>query len=239
MDGESVHPIQPLVMVDDVLRYKQNKIVRNLLDFASTKGVNLNTISADQQNGDYSLDDYRQFMQLIGYSHSGAFDLDCFEGSDIPERAMAEYEARSRAPVTTREDLKHAEAVREALVDLFDLGAAWADADDYSRAVGKIECRLEIEKKLESAAAYLETLAPDDSDQPADVEWLEANGVSIDIVTPHGLCHNNPDIDEKLRLCFSDDVNDEFVTLIESPTRSAVRHLLAAFRKQPPHHQES
>lgn len=61
----SRHPIQPLVLdPHGVLRFKENKIVRWLVDQIPQA---LNTIAAM----DFSADDRRQLAQLIGYSHSG------------------------------------------------------------------------------------------------------------------------------------------------------------------------
>lgn len=64
--------MQPLVTDDNgVLRFKKNKIVRDLLDFASSRGFDLNAIAM----GGYSKADQEQFAQLIGYSLSGFSEL--------------------------------------------------------------------------------------------------------------------------------------------------------------------
>lgn len=64
------HPIQPLVWdKHKVLRFKQNKIVRYLLD---NGGIDLNQIAILG----FSKEDQEQFAQLIGYSVGGFFDLD-------------------------------------------------------------------------------------------------------------------------------------------------------------------
>lgn len=63
------HPIQPLE--DDgnaVLRFKQNNIVRYLLDHGS---IGLNQLALI----DFPKEDHEQFAQLIGYSLSGFGDL--------------------------------------------------------------------------------------------------------------------------------------------------------------------
>jgi len=62
------HPIQPLVNVDGVIRFKENKIVTYLLD---NGGLDMNDIASS----DFSNEDREQFAQLIGYSHSGASEL--------------------------------------------------------------------------------------------------------------------------------------------------------------------
>ena len=60
---------QPLVMDGDVVRFRQNKIVRFLL-YAGPFDMNqLSLMSFDRE-------DFEQFAQLIGYSVSGFSDLD-------------------------------------------------------------------------------------------------------------------------------------------------------------------
>jgi hypothetical protein len=62
------HPIQPLAKDEHgTLRFQQNKIVRDLLDFATPRGFGLNEMAARG----YSDDDRQQFAQLINYSLSG------------------------------------------------------------------------------------------------------------------------------------------------------------------------
>ena len=59
------NPIQPLVLDEaGVLRFKENKIVRYLLD---NGGLTLNDLATSS----FSKDDQEQFAQLIGYSVSG------------------------------------------------------------------------------------------------------------------------------------------------------------------------
>ena len=63
------HPIQPLENDDrGVLRFKDNKIVRHLLDHG---GIDLNDIA----RLDFPQEDREQFAQLIGYSLSGFSEL--------------------------------------------------------------------------------------------------------------------------------------------------------------------
>lgn len=63
------HPIQPLVRDEHgTLRFKSNAIVRYLLDHG---GIGLNALSMM----DFSVEDWDQFAQLIGYSLSGFGDL--------------------------------------------------------------------------------------------------------------------------------------------------------------------
>lgn len=66
---DAKHPIQPLVVnPDGVTRFKENAIVRYLLDNSS---ITLNHIAARG----FTDEDRQQFAQLIGYSLSGYSDL--------------------------------------------------------------------------------------------------------------------------------------------------------------------
>jgi len=69
------NPMQPLAMVDGVLRFAENRIVRDLMDMAAEHGFNLNNIVLGQQMGAYTIDELAQFHQLTGYSVSGYGDL--------------------------------------------------------------------------------------------------------------------------------------------------------------------
>lgn len=62
------HPMQPVVLVDGVARFKQNAIVRALLDIGP---LDMNKLACLP----FSDEDREQFAQLIGYSVSGAGDL--------------------------------------------------------------------------------------------------------------------------------------------------------------------
>lgn len=66
------HPVQPLVRDHlGVIRFKENKIVSHLLDWASSRGMSLNEIAMMR----FSREDQQQLAQLIGYSLSGYGDL--------------------------------------------------------------------------------------------------------------------------------------------------------------------
>ncbi len=66
----SRHPIQPLENDGDgVIRFKQNRIVRTLLDKGS---IDLN----DLARMGFDNEDHEQFAQLIGYSLGGLAELD-------------------------------------------------------------------------------------------------------------------------------------------------------------------
>lgn len=65
-------PMQPVHRADDgMIRFKKNRIVRDLLDFASTRGMDMNELAC----GDYTDQEREQFAQLIGYSISGYSEL--------------------------------------------------------------------------------------------------------------------------------------------------------------------
>lgn len=66
------NPLQPLEHDNNgVLRFKENKIVRHLLDWAMPKGMGMNELA----RMNFSQDDREQFAQLIGYSLSGFGEL--------------------------------------------------------------------------------------------------------------------------------------------------------------------
>lgn len=67
------NPIQPLIKGDDgIVRFKSNKMVGHLLDWAQAHGHGLNEMAIMP----FSNDDRQQFAQLIGYSLCGFSELD-------------------------------------------------------------------------------------------------------------------------------------------------------------------
>jgi hypothetical protein len=86
-------PFQPLVMDDhDILRFKKNAIVRELLDrdpgihnVIGPAGSGLNRISYDVVLGRHTAEDYSQLMQLIGYSIGGYGELTIVPAADRAE----------------------------------------------------------------------------------------------------------------------------------------------------------
>lgn len=72
------HPNQPVVLIGNVARFKQNAIVRWLLEAGP---FDLNQIAVTP----FSDDDRNQFAQLIGYSVSGFGELSYAD----PERVAA------------------------------------------------------------------------------------------------------------------------------------------------------
>ena len=66
-------PRQPLVLQDGVVQFRENKVVRTLLDLAreGTGPVTLNTLAALNLPNE----DWEQFVQLIGYPVSRFCEL--------------------------------------------------------------------------------------------------------------------------------------------------------------------
>jgi len=66
------HPMQPFVRDDrGVVRFKENKAVKAMLEVCRQHGFSLNEIAT----GGFSKDDMSQLSQLIGYSLSGFHEL--------------------------------------------------------------------------------------------------------------------------------------------------------------------
>ena len=69
------NPMQPMILADDgAVRFRQNAIVRKLLEMAARAGYTLNNVAGDVT---FTQDDYEQLMQLIGYSLKGFHELSC------------------------------------------------------------------------------------------------------------------------------------------------------------------
>lgn len=75
-------PMQPLAKgPDGVIRFRENRIVRDLLDFATVRSgfpdtkasqrLSLNEIVVGVHEGKYTVEEIEQLYQLIGYSLSG------------------------------------------------------------------------------------------------------------------------------------------------------------------------
>ena len=79
-------PMQPLVWDKEVIRFRENRIVRRLLDEG---GINLNDIALWE---DVSREERAQFAQLIGYSVSGFGDLE-YASDEFLDEADRQAEA--------------------------------------------------------------------------------------------------------------------------------------------------
>ena len=85
-------PMQPLVIdAHGTLRFKENQIVRKLLDHATEHGYGLNEMALEQ----FDADDRMQLAQLIGYSLSGYGSLS-YVTDESYERASAATPQRIR-----------------------------------------------------------------------------------------------------------------------------------------------
>ena len=107
------HPIQPIVKDShDVLRFKENKIVRYLLDNGGIDMNKLATIPFDQN-------DSEQFAQLIGYSVSGFGDLSYVSKETLAiADSMCLPENMLKSPLELQNEYLRGElkAVREGMV---------------------------------------------------------------------------------------------------------------------------
>ncbi|PTA95712.1 hypothetical protein C9415_10150 [Kluyvera sp. Nf5] len=78
-------PMQPLEFdAMGTLRFKENAIVRKMLDYSREHGYGLNEMALE----DFTPDDRMQLMQLIGYSLSGYGELS-FVSDESYNRAEA------------------------------------------------------------------------------------------------------------------------------------------------------
>ena len=116
------NPIQPLVVVNDVLRFKANKIVQHLLECCENRiHADMNSIAV----GAFSRDDRAQFAQLIGYSWSGAGDLSYMPSRiletswDVHERGVTPEAAHIERLEMQLAELK--EALREPIANLYEI----------------------------------------------------------------------------------------------------------------------
>lgn len=93
---EPKHPRQPVVIdKHGTVRFKRNAIVEDAL--CGDKRLDLNVVAVGVAKGRYTVEDYTQAMQLLGYSVSGAADLREFD-SKVLEEAEAEVEALLKEP---------------------------------------------------------------------------------------------------------------------------------------------
>lgn len=78
------HPMQPVVMVGEVARFKANPIVVHLLDHS---GIDMNELA----RVNFSREDRVHFAQLIGYSVSGFGSLS-YSSDEVYDRASKAVE---------------------------------------------------------------------------------------------------------------------------------------------------
>lgn len=93
------NPIQPIISVDGVLRFKENKIVSFLLEHG---GYDLNKLA----QMDFPREDREQFAQLIGYSLSGFGELSYVsEETYVAAEQMIIGDSELQARVTSLENM--------------------------------------------------------------------------------------------------------------------------------------
>lgn len=118
-DISKPHPLQPLHLdKDGTLRFRGNAIVRHLL---ARGGIDLNALS----RLDFSREDWEQFAQLIGYSHSGAGQLSYFS-DEAWQAAHDRYisgpcEHEARADVLRGQMFDAQRGMREGVAALFGI----------------------------------------------------------------------------------------------------------------------
>jgi ribosomal protein S27E len=78
--GKPEHPMQPLIWDKNVIRFKQNKIVRFLLD---NGGHDPNQMWRMYGSDMFPIEDLEQFYQLIGYSVSGFGEMSEFRSETV------------------------------------------------------------------------------------------------------------------------------------------------------------
>lgn len=96
----TLQPQQPLECIDGgVVRFRRNRLVEAVLAAAGSHDtvLNLNEIAIDVQAGKYSVEDYIQFNQLLGWSVSGFADVAA--GWDGTDSAQAWQHAVEQASV--------------------------------------------------------------------------------------------------------------------------------------------
>ena len=108
------NPIQPMVMVDGILRFKKNVIVDALLEHGKRVGIDLNRLHVMFPKDEHT-DDWRQFAQLIGYSLSGFGDLSYVDNETFYAAQAMEHTTEEQARIETMANAL--EEIRESLLE--------------------------------------------------------------------------------------------------------------------------
>lgn len=114
-------PIQPIITDEHgTPRFKENKIVSALLDFATNKGMGMNEIAGK----DFPKDDRCQFAQLIGYSLIGYSELSSYVTNADFEAAEQMYrkgqdDRDARIAVLEKQLASLRKSLRKPMADLF------------------------------------------------------------------------------------------------------------------------
>ena len=96
--------MQPIVLVDGVLRFQKNRIVEDLLH-AAYSVLDPNRIARRVSEGMYSKEEYEQFNQLIGYSVSGFGELSLVRPEAVAEADRRVEQLRTDTQDTVRKDM--------------------------------------------------------------------------------------------------------------------------------------
>lgn len=119
------HPIQPLEFDEhSVLRFKANAIVQHILDKG---GIDMNQITVLP----FSREDREQFAQLIGYSHSGAYDLD-YMSSEVLDAAKHQFDSETPELESRNKHLREMidsvkDKLRDGIGELYGVGPDFDD----------------------------------------------------------------------------------------------------------------
>lgn len=108
------HPVQDLHLDETgVVRFRENKIVDDLLEFATPRGFDLNHIA----RSNYSRHDQVQFAQLIGYSLGGFSELQRYVTDEDYAVAEAKYKSNNNLSEVEQLEVRN-KTLRTALKDL-------------------------------------------------------------------------------------------------------------------------
>ena len=108
-------PIQPLYTDEHgVVRFKENAIVRQLLDFASERGMSLNEIARMP----FSREDRVQFAQLIGYSLYGFGTLSYVDNDAYEAASLMKYDVLDEKDARIQALTEKLDAVRESMREI-------------------------------------------------------------------------------------------------------------------------
>lgn len=95
------HPMQPVVLVGEVARFKANPLVQHLLD---NGGIDMNDLACLG----FSREDQEHFAQLIGYSVSG-FSTLSYASDEVCDKAIEPADTLIAAHIAKQQEKGHAE----------------------------------------------------------------------------------------------------------------------------------
>ncbi|EPS9196112.1 hypothetical protein ACVMYJ_003385 [Pseudomonas aeruginosa] len=181
--ADTAVPMQPLIKDDHgVARFKANKIVNHLLDYASERGCGMTELAKLQ----FPDEDYMQFAQLIGYSVSGYSDLS-YVSDDSRGLAYAKLDLLTSTPdvadaqVEQVEQVERPEVVGTAVLMLE--AAGWRNDDPKASVTSVSELLSCVVGTLRSANAKLEKelAMAEDAAAKGDAARHAAGGMEMEI----------------------------------------------------------